>query len=100
MRPQEIAEVVLVTKQTGPRKHPSVRFLNEVLRVLAGTRQRPRGPVEAVDVISKPSRVELALHLFATRSGQRSGWLNLMTGGAVAARSRRPAVCADHVNRG
>jgi len=57
-RPQEIAEVVLVAEQTGTREHLRVGFLNEVLGILARPRQRPRGAVQPIRVIAKPSGVE------------------------------------------
>jgi len=60
--PEEIAEVVLVAKQPGTSEHPRVRVLHKVLGVLAGARERPSGPIEPVEVISKPRGIERALH--------------------------------------
>ena len=58
---EQVAEVVLVAKEPRPRKHARVRLLDEVLGILARAAERPRGPVEPVEVIAEPSRIELTL---------------------------------------
>src|SRR3954470_686463 len=60
-RTQEVAEVVLVAEQAGTGKHPGVGLLHQILSVLARARERPRSPVEPVEVISEPGGVERSL---------------------------------------
>ncbi len=61
-RAQEVAEVVLVAEQARPREQARVGLLDEVLGLLARPAERPGGPVEPVEVVSEPGRIERALH--------------------------------------
>ena len=61
-RAQQVAEVVLVAEQARAGEHARVRLLDEILRVLAGTGERPGGSVEPVQVVSELGGVELAIH--------------------------------------
>ena len=65
---QEIAEVVLVAEQTRASEDARISFLDEVLRFLAGAAERPSGPVEPVEVVSKPGGIERAPRPLADRA--------------------------------
>ena len=57
-RAQEVAEVVLVAEQARAPEDACVGFLDKVLGVLAGARERPGGPVEPIEVVSEARRLE------------------------------------------
>ena len=59
---QEITEIVLVAQKTRTGEHAGVGLLDQVFRILAGTGERPSGPVEPVEVVSEPGGVKRALH--------------------------------------
>jgi hypothetical protein len=75
-------------KQARASEHTRVGFLDEVLGVLAGAGERPGGPVEPVDVVPEPSRVE--------RPPRRA---TVCDGGAVPARAGLYAGGKLHVVR-
>jgi hypothetical protein len=85
-RAQEVAEVVLVTEKPGAREHTAVGFLDKVLRVLARAGERPRGPVEPVEVVSEPGSVERTFDRarISLRRMQPIRSLALVTVGALA----------------
>ena len=57
---EQVSDLVVAAKQTRALQHPCERVLDEVLRLVAGTAQRPRGAVERVDVIREGHRIERA----------------------------------------
>ena len=69
-RAQEVAEIVLVPEQARPGEHARVRLLDEILGVLARAGERPRGPVEPVEVVSEPGGVERVLHRIGAGRGR------------------------------
>ena len=56
----EVDEIVAMDPRTG--EHAGVRLLDQVFGILAGTGERPSGPVEPVEVVSEPGGVKRALH--------------------------------------
>ena len=61
---QEVAEVVLVAEEARAGEHTRIRLLDQVFRILARARKRPRGAVEPVEVVSEPIGFERAFHRF------------------------------------
>src|SRR5206468_10434108 len=55
---QQVTKIVLVAKQAWPRKQSRVGLLDEVLRVLTRTAQRPGCTVKPIDVVAEPARIE------------------------------------------
>src|SRR5581483_1927640 len=102
--PQQVAEVVLAPDDARLAEHVRERLLHEVLRVFARAAQRPRGPVEAIDVIAEPGRVQLSFGQRKSSRG-RGPWPTYLAVGRMSRPSRfcsrmwadQPAVRA-HVN--
>jgi len=55
---QQVPEIVVVAQQARLGEHARERVLDEVLGVLARAAQRPRRPVQTVDVIAEAGRIQ------------------------------------------
>src|SRR5439155_20601435 len=71
-RTQEVAEIVLLAEQAWAAEQARIGLLDEVLGVLARAAERPGGPVEPVEVVSKPGGVKRALHRVIACGGRAS----------------------------
>jgi hypothetical protein len=60
-RTQEVGEVVFAPEQARTGENTRVCLLDEVLGVLSRAAERPRGPVEPIEVVSQPGGVERML---------------------------------------
>ena len=58
--PQQVAEIVVVAQEARLGQHLGERLLHEILGVLPRSAQRPRRPIEPVDVVPERGWIELA----------------------------------------
>jgi hypothetical protein len=56
----EVPDLVVAAKQAWALQHSRERVLDEILCLVAGTEQRPRGAIEHIDVIREDHRIERA----------------------------------------
>jgi hypothetical protein len=58
--PQQVSEIVIRAQEPRLVEDVRVRLLNQVLRVMVGTGEAERRPVEAVQVVREPLGIEPA----------------------------------------